>query len=161
MPRTDVRAATYHAAAHSMEVDMSVKILPMTLGDHAEVAALWERSDGVGLSDSDGPDGIQQFLERNPGMCFVARDGADLVGAVLCGHDGKRGYIHHLAVAQSHRRGGLGSELADRCLDELREAGIAKCHVFVFRSSQDTLDFWRSAGWFERTELILMSKYTT
>jgi len=141
--------------------DMNVNILPMTLDDHREVVALWERSEGVGLSDADKPSGLEQFAERNPGMCFVARDGDDLVGAVLCGHDGRRGYIHHLAVAKTHQQGGLGTALTDRCLDALREIGIDKCHLFVFRSNQGTLDFWHKAGWFERGELTIMSKYTT
>ena len=140
---------------------MDVNILPMALDDHLEVVALWERSEGVGLSDADKPNGLEQFIERNPGTCFVARDGSDLVGAVLCGHDGRRGYIHHLAVAKTHQRGGLGSALTDRCLDALREVGIDKCHLFVFRSNQDTLDFWHKAGWFERGELTILTKYTT
>jgi len=140
---------------------MRVEILPMAAGDHAEVVTLWERCEGIGLSEADGPTSIEQFIERNPGMCFVARDEGALVGAVLCGHDGRRGYIHHLAVAESYRRNGLGSSLTERCLDELRALGIAKCHLFVFRGNQSALDFWRKAGWFERSELTIMSKYTT
>jgi len=72
---------------------MSVLIQEMTIQDYDEVRALWEESDGIEISDADSRDGIARFLERNAGLSFVARDGNELIGAVLCGHDGRRGYI--------------------------------------------------------------------
>lgn len=74
---------------------MSIVIQEMTTQDCDEVLALWRTSEGVGLSDADSEEGVARFLDRNPGLSFVARDGEHLVGAVLCGHDGRRGYIHH------------------------------------------------------------------
>jgi len=74
---------------------MSIVIQEMTTQDYDEVLTLWRSSEGVGLSDADLEEGVAHFLDRNPGLSFVARDGEHLVGAVLCGHDGRRGYIHH------------------------------------------------------------------
>lgn len=139
---------------------MSIVIREMTIQDYDEVLALWRASEGVGLSDADSGEGVAHFLHRNPGLSFVARDGEYLVGVVLCGHDGRRGYIHHLAVRKSHRRQGLGRALVERCLSALRRAGIDKCHIFVFGDHQDTIAFWESIGWTQRVELIMMSQYT-
>ena len=138
---------------------ISMVIREMTIRDYDEVADLWQNSQGVGLSDADSREGVARFLERNPGLSFVARDGEHLVGVVLCGHDGRRGYIHHLAVSKSHRRKGLGRALVGRCLSALRRDGIGKCHIFVFGDNQDTVAFWKNIGWTQRVELIMMSQY--
>ena len=139
---------------------MSIVIREMVIQDYDEVLAFWQTSEGVGLSDADSEESIARYLDRNPGLSFVARDGERLVGAVLCGHDGRRGYIHHLSVSESHRRRGLGRALVERCLSALRRAGIDKCHLFVFADSQDTIAFWKSIGWTQRVELVMMSQYT-
>ena len=138
---------------------MSIVIREMAAQDYDEVLALWRASEGVGLSDADSEESIARYLDRNPGLSFVARDGEHLVGAVLCGHDGRRGYVHHLAVSEPHRRQGLGRTLVERCLSALRRAGIAKCHIFVFADHQATIAFWKSIGWTQRMELIMMSQY--
>lgn len=139
---------------------MSVVIREMTIHDYEEVLVLWQTSEGVGLSDADSEQSIASYLHRNPGLSFVASDGQHLVGAVLCGHDGRRGYIHHLAVSKSHRRQALGRALVDRCLSALRRDGIAKCHIFVFADNRDTIGFWKGIGWTQRVELVMMSQYT-
>ena len=90
---------------------MAVVIRPMTITDYEAVRALWTSCEGVGLNDADRPEALSAYLERNPGMSFVAQQGDAIVGAVLCGHDGRRGYLNHLAVSPAHRhRGGR-----DRC----------------------------------------------
>jgi len=139
---------------------MSIVIREMTIQDYYEVLALWQTSEGVGLSDADLEESIARYLHSNPGLSFVARDGEPLVGAVLCGHDGRRGYIHHLAVSRSHRRRGLGRALVERCLSALRRDAIDKCHIFVFADHQDTIAFWKGIGWTQRVELVMMSQYT-
>ena len=120
---------------------MSIMIREMAIQDYDQVLALWRASEGAGLSDADSEESIAHYLDRNPGLSFVARDGEHLVGAVLCGHDGRRGYVHHLAVSKSHRRQGLGRALVKRCLFALRRAGIDKCHIFVFGDDADAIAF--------------------
>jgi len=138
---------------------MDTMIVEFTMDRYPQVHALWEATEGVGLHDDcDSPEGIQAYLGRNPGMSFVALDGEAVVGAVLCGHDGRRGYLHHLAVAPSHRRRRIGRELTDACLAALRSLGIRKCHLFIFSDNSDGLAFWRAVGWSQRSDVSIVSK---
>ena len=121
---------------------------PMTAADYPQVLALWQRSEGVGLGESDTADAVARFLERNPGMSAVAESSAgEIVGAVLCGHDGRRGYLHHLAVSRAHRRQGIARRLVRFCFSGLAREKILKCNVFVIRESPDSIAFWTHNGW--------------
>ena len=138
---------------------MSIQIREMDIGDYEQVYAMWQACEGIGLSDADSKEGINRFLERNPGLSFVAVDENQIMGAALCGHDGRRGYIHHLAVAKSHRKQGVGKSLVGRCMYALMRIGIAKCHLFVFDDNQEAIKFWSRVGWTERVELMMMSQH--
>lgn len=138
---------------------MDISLRELTEDDYKEVYALWQASEGIGLSASDQKDDIAAFLKRNPGLSFVAHDGDQLVGAALCGHDGRRGYIHHLAVRDSHQRQGLGKRITNHCLVALGEIGIDKCHLFVFNQNQVAIAFWEDIGWTRRGDLVVMSKF--
>ena len=139
---------------------MSISNREMAIADYQQVYNLWDKTEGIGLSDADEKENISRFLDRNPGTSFVAYDGNLLVGALLCGNDGRRGYVHHLAVRESHRRLGIGSQLIKCCLAKLAKMNIHKCHLFVFVDNSDAISFWESIGWEKREELLLMSKYT-
>src|SRR4051812_31651075 len=124
-----------------------MKIRPMELADYPAVLALWQATEGLTLRDADdSEEAIARYLKRNPGLSFVAEDEAGLIGAVLCGHDGRRGLLHHLAVAASHRGQGIGGALVERCLEGLRAEGISKCHLFVKAENLNGLSFWRHLG---------------
>jgi ribosomal protein S18 acetylase RimI-like enzyme len=137
---------------------MRCTIKPMSIADYPEVVRLWKNTEGVGLNESDTRTAIASYLKRNRGMSFVAREGKELVGAVLCGHDGRRGYLHHLAVAASHRRQGFGTKLVAQCLGELKRLGIPKCNIFLFTDNVDGERFWRSNGWKKRLDICLVQK---
>lgn len=138
---------------------MNIELREMTIDDYEAVYAVWEGSEGIGLSDADSKEGIKRFLAHNPGLSYIALDGDKVVGAALCGHDGRRGYIHHLAVLTSHRKQGIGRSLVSRCVFALMQIGIAKCHLFVFGENQDAIDFWEKVGWDQRVELMMMSQH--
>ena len=144
----------------AMASGTNIQVTEMSLRDYDDVISLWQKAEGVGLSDADSRPNIQKYLERNPGMSFVARENGTLVGAVLCGHDGRRGYLHHLAVAAAHRRKGIGKALAERCLAELASLGIRKCHLFVFATNSDARSFWKKLAWTERIDIKVMSMDT-
>ena len=133
-------------------------ITSFTMNDYAAVLALWGQCEGVGLSSADEPERIEVYLARNLGMSFIARDGEKVIGAVLCGHDGRRGYIHHMAVHPDHRRQGIGQQLVDRCLAALLAEGIDKCHLFIFTSNEPGIAFWQNGGWQYRTDIAVMSR---
>ena len=137
---------------------MMASIQTFSIDDYNEVLALWQATPGVGLSDADSRAGVAAYLARNQGLSFVARVEGRLVGAVLCGTDGRRGYLHHLAVHPDFRRQGIGQALAERCLAELKAQGINKCHLFVFAGNADGRAFWERTGWKQRTDLEIMSK---
>jgi putative acetyltransferase len=124
--------------------------------DYDAVIALWRRAEGVGLNESDTRPAIAVFLRRNPNLSFVAEKEGRIIGAVLCGHDGRRGYLHHLAVAKRHQRRGIGRQLVNTCLAKLRKAGIQKCNIFLFANNAAGMKFWAHTGWSLRTELRLM-----
>lgn len=136
---------------------MNITIHEMDIKDYDQIYQLWESSENIGLSKADSRYGITRFLERNPGMSYVAWKGDVLVGTVLCGHDGRRGYIHHLMVHPDHRRQGIGQSLVSRCMFALTRIGIQKCHLFVFEDNIGGIKFWENLGWTKRVELTMMS----
>ena len=130
----------------------------MTPADYEQVHALWRQSEGVGLSDADSRENIAAYLQRNPGISHVAHTGDVLSGVILCGHDGRRGYIHHLAVATDYRRRGIGGRLVSAALASLKAAGIGKCHLFAFSANRHGTAFWESSRWQGRSDLKIFSR---
>lgn len=141
---------------------MPADIQIMAERDIPEAIDLWKRTPGVGLNESDSPLRLAQYLVRNPHQSFVARDGktGKLIGAVLGGNDGRRGYLQHLAVDAEHRRRGIGTALIGRCLSALTALGIYKCNVFVFATNADGQAFWRGQGWQSRDDLLTLQILT-
>jgi len=110
------------------------------------------------LGDADSRERIQIYLDRNPGMSFLASSNGKVVGTILAGHDSRRGYIHHLAVTPICCRKGLARQLVNRCLGVLAELGIQKCHIFIFNGNADGFAFWKAMGWTPRTDISVISK---
>jgi N-acetylglutamate synthase len=138
-----------------------IDIRPMTADDYDEVADLWRNTEGIGLDEHvDAREGIAGYLARHPGLSFVARQEGRIVGAVLCGHDGRRGYLHHLAVATARRRKGIGRALVEACLTGLGSAGIPKCNIFLLADNELGKSFWIHNGWNERDDLKVLQKET-
>jgi ribosomal protein S18 acetylase RimI-like enzyme len=133
-------------------------IRPMLETDLPAVLALWQRTEGVGLNESDTPARLTAYLRRNPGLSFVASDTltGSLLGAVLCGNDGRRGYLHHLAIAAEARRQGIGKSLVQACLQRLSDLDIAKCNIFVYADNVAGQAFWKKLGWLGREDLLVM-----
>jgi len=132
----------------------------MRSGDYPEVRVLWEKADGVGLGESDTPEAIAIYLERNPDLSLVALRQGRLVGAVLCGHDGRRGYLHHLAVEAAARKQGIGRALVEACLANLDRCGIPKCNIFLFADNEEGRRFWNRLGWQSRPDLSMLQCQT-
>lgn len=129
---------------------------PMTGADYDAVIALWQRSEGVGLGASDTRERIEAYLLRNPALSQVAEAEGHIVGAMLCGHDGRRGFIYHLAVDDGWRGKGIGRRLVARGLDLLYRESIAKAYIMVFRHNDTGRGFWIGTGWEAREDLIPM-----
>ncbi len=131
----------------------------MTVADLPAALALWRVTEGMGLGESDKPERLAAFLERNPGASAVAVLGdGTLVGAVLCGDDGRRGYLHHLAVAREHRRRGIARALLAQCFAGLRAREIEKCNIFLYAANTEGERFWLREGWGARGDLKVLQR---
>lgn len=126
-------------------------------GHIAQARELWLRSEGVELGSADEPPALEAFLNRNPGLSLVALQAGEVIGTVLCGHDGRRGLIHHLAVDSGRQRQGIGRQLLESGLRALSAAGIQKCHLLVFKTNKGGMAFWRAVGGEERISIALFS----
>lgn len=134
-----------------------VVLRPLLLADYAAAIRLWQQCDGVQLRDADSEPAIARYLARNPGLSFAAECNGVLVGTVLAGHDGRRGYLHHLAVDTAARRGGIASALVDAALAALRSEGIGKVHIMVLATNTEAQSFWCARGFSTRGDITLMS----
>jgi len=130
---------------------------PMTIDDYDATIALWSESEGVRLRDADSRAGIEKYLRRNPGLSFVAEEEGQLVGTIMAGHDGKRGYVQHLSVADSHRRKGIATKLVSLCLEALKHEGILKLHLMILPENEAAKQFWANQGWACRSDIQLYS----
>jgi len=130
----------------------------MAINDYEKAITLWQKTAGLGLSGADSREGIRVFLKRNPGLSFVCVEGERLIGTILGGHDGRRGYIYHLVVDQAYRKHGIGRILTERSLEALHRKGITKCHLFVYRTNTEAELFYDRMGWQKRTTLDIFSK---
>ena len=138
---------------------MNIRI--MTIADYDKVYALWLSCKGMGLNNlDDSREGIERFLKRNPDTCFVAEDG-EVVGVIIAGNDGRRGYIYHTAVSPDHRRKGIAKALVNAALNALRELGINKTALVVFERNADGNAFWESVGFTSREDLVYRNKALT
>ncbi len=126
--------------------------------DYDDAYRLWKSATGIGLSSADSREAIGRYMARNPGMSSAAREGGRLVGAVLAGHDGRRGFLHHLAVAADRRGRGTGRALVERSLERLKAEGIAKCHIFLMSDNEQGRGFWQAVGWQPRADIGVCSR---
>lgn len=131
----------------------------MTMEDYDAVYDLWIHTPGMGLNTTDDSrDGIARYLRRNPTTCFVAMDEGRLIGVIMAGHDGRRGFIHHTAVHMEHRRQGVAGALVNGALQALEAEGISKVALVAFDRNVDGNAFWEKQGFTVRDDLIYRNK---
>lgn len=136
-----------------------MKIQIMKAADYDAVYALWLNTPGMGLNDvDDSREGIEKYLKRNPRTSFVAIAEGEIVGVILAGHDGRRGFIHHTCVADAFRRSGIGESLATAALEALRDEGITKVVLNVFARNEGGNAFWEHMGFTTRPDLCYRDK---
>ena len=136
-----------------------MNIRPMTMDDYDRIYALWMSCKNMGFNDKDDSrEGIGKYLQRNPDTCFVADRDGDIVGVILSGHDGRRGFIHHLAVREDCRRQGIGAQLVTRGLEALKAQGINKVALLVFRRNEAGNAFWEKQGFAARDDVAYRNK---
>ena len=137
---------------------MSGKIVTrdFSIEDYDATLQLWQRVEGLEVAEGDDKEGVAQFVARNPGLSRVAIDGSTVVGVAMCGHDGRRGYIYHLAVDPQYQERRLGKRLVTECLDGLRRAGLERATIMVADDNPRGREFWKRCGWEEIDGAVAM-----
>ena len=126
----------------------------MTIEDYDQLYALWLSCKGMGLNDiDDSREGIARYLARNPDTCFVCEKSGELAGAIMAGHDGRRGYIYHTAVNEAYRHQGIASALVEAAVDALKREGITKAALVAFARNESGNAFWEKQGFTLREDL--------
>ena len=132
----------------------------MTIDDYDGLYDLWLNTPGMGLNDTDDSrEGIEKYLRRNPSTSFVAEENGKILGAILCGHDGRRGMLQHTAVRVSERNRGIATALVDHALAALDKEGITKVFLVAFEKNELGNTFWENRGFTTRPDLVYRNKY--
>jgi ribosomal protein S18 acetylase RimI-like enzyme len=126
--------------------------------DYDGAIALWNCVEGIEICEGDSREEIAEYLKRNPGLSRVAVAEEKIIGVALCGHDGRRGWIYHLAVAEEYRRQQVGKLLLDACVDGLREVGLKRAIILVAGDNPGGHQFWLRNGWEDIPGAIAMTK---
>ena len=131
-----------------------MNIREMKIEDYEQVFALWKTIKGFGIrSVDDSKEGIERFLKWNPGLSVVAEENGTIVGAILCGSDGRRGCLYHVCVHKDYRRQGIGKTMVIWCMEKLRELQINKVSLIAFTKNDVGNAFWKEIGWTKREDL--------
>lgn len=129
-------------------MEEKIEIRVMTMGDYDAVHTLWMGIHGFGIrSIDDSKEGVERFVKRNPTTSMVAEVNGNLVGAILCGHDGRRGCLYHVCVQENYRKHGIGKKLVNACLAALREEKVNKVNLIAFQKNEVGNRFWKSLDW--------------
>ena len=147
---------------YRLEKSRKTIIRVMNTEDYDRVYALWMSCKNMGFNNlDDSRQGIEKYLKRNPSTCFVAEQDDAIVGVILAGHDGRRGFIHHMAVAEHCRRQGIAADLLDQALAALKEEGINKTALLVFNRNEAGNAFWERQGFTVRDDVTYRNKELT
>lgn len=130
----------------------------MCVEDYQKSIALWRQTEGMGFLESDTKDALRFYLDRNPGMSFICCEDEKLIGTVLGGHDGRRGYIYHLAADKNYRGKSIGKTLINLSLEKIKEAGIKRCIIMLKSDNEANAEFWLKHGFERREDLNMFSK---
>ena len=132
-------------------------IRELTISDYEDIIRLFKSTPGVTFREVDSYEALERYLRRNSSLSFVAQTGPDIAGCVLCGHDGRRGYLNHLVVGEAYKNQGIGQALVEKCVDALAKEGIFKTHIFVFKTNDTGNAFWGNRGWQRRDDVNMYS----
>ena len=128
------------------------------IADYEAAVELWKQVEGIEIAEGDDKEGVVRFLKQNKGLSRTAVDGSKVVAVSLCGNDGRRGHIYHLAVDPKYQGLGLGKRLVQECFDRLRELGIQRAIILVANNNSRGREFWLRCGWEELPGALAMGK---
>ncbi len=133
-----------------------MKIEKFTMDSYETVVNLWKRS-GINVGSTDTREELERMLQRNPNLFLIGKDNDRVIGVVMGGFDGRRGYVHHLAIDPDFQRRGYGKMIMDDLIEKFREMSVHKIHLFIEKYNKDVVEFYQDIGWEIRDDLIMMS----
>jgi len=135
---------------------IKMKIENFKMQYYHEVFELWKRAE-IGVGSSDTKDEISGVLNRNPDLFLIGKEDGKIVVVVIGAFDGRRGYVHHLAVDPDYQKRGYGKIIIDELIERFRKKKVHKIHLFIEKTNREVVDFYSNLGWDIRNDLIMMS----
>ena len=135
---------------------IKMKIENFQMQHYTEVLELWKKA-GIGVGSSDTKEEIAAILERNPELFIIGKEQEKIIAVVIGAFDGRRGYVHHLAVDPKYHKKGYGKSILDELIERFRKMGVHKIHLFIQKQNKDVIDFYSKQGWEIRNDIIMMS----
>lgn len=133
-----------------------MKVERFSIQNYEEAIALWSKV-GLSLGSSDTKEEVERMLKRNPDLFLVGKINNRIVAIVMGGFDGRRGYVHHLAVEPDYQRMGYGSTLMEQLIKRFMQKNVKKIHLFVEKRNKNVINFYKKLGWELRNNLVMMS----
>jgi ribosomal protein S18 acetylase RimI-like enzyme len=156
--KAEIKKRSVHVKVAGADMKDTIHTREFSINDYDAAVELWKRVEGVEIAEGDDKESVARFLSRNPGLSRIATDGSVIVGVSLCGHDGRRGHIYHLAVDPRYQGTGLGKRLVQECFSGLRDAGIQRAIILVADDNAHGREFWRHCDWEELSGAVAMGK---
>ncbi len=133
-----------------------MKIENFSLQFYEDVVEIWKRT-GISITSSDTKDELNVMLNRNPDLCLIAKIDEKVIGVIMGGFDGRRGYVHHLAIDPEYQKKGYGTLLMDELIERFQQKRVHKIHLFIEKRNEEVIAFYAKLGWEIRTDLVMMS----
>ena len=133
-----------------------MKIEKFTMESYENIVDLWRKS-SISVGSTDTRDEIERMLQRNPNLFLIGKVDNKVIGVVMGGFDGRRGYVHHLAIDPEYQRIGFGTMIMDDLIKRFRKIGVHKVHLFIEKYNKELVEFYMNLGWEIRDDLIMMS----
>ena len=123
-------------------------IREMKTEDYPAVYALWKGVSGFGMRTvDDSEENITRFLARNAGLSVVAVEDDEIVGSILCGHDGRTGAFYHVCVRKDYRGRGICGQMTDACVAALKREHVNRVSLIAFVTNRVGNAYWKKRGW--------------
>jgi len=137
--------------------DEELRIREFKIEDYAAVRDLWG-SAGLEFRPGDELEDIRLKLQRDPDLFLVAEIDSGIVGSVIGGWDGRRGWIYHLAVRPEDQRRGVGVSLIRELEGRLVHKGAKRVNAQVHNENEKSLEFFKALGYERQTHLTVIGK---
>ncbi len=133
-----------------------MEIEKFSIESYDQVLELWKKA-GINVSSSDSKEELEKMLKRNPNLFLIGRKNQKIIAVVMGAFDGRRGYVHHLAIDPDFQKKGYGRMMIEKIHNIFLQMGVHKVHLFIEINNKEVVNFYESMGWEKRDDLIIMS----